>query len=99
MAIERDEMREILQAELKPVIEKLDGVHKTLYSVDGRKGLVVDVHEALQKAKEHELILRGHGRTSGMIGDVNRFKLWAAGGGGLGILAAGWQTVKKIFTE
>ncbi len=65
------EFKGILDEALKPIREDISEIKGTMFGPEGRTGVAADVTKALTLSEEHETILRGKDKTSGMIKKMN----------------------------
>jgi len=70
---------QLLESKLKPIEEDISEIKKTMHGKEGRTGVAADATKALELAEEHETILRGKDKSSGMIKKINH--LWCVAGG------------------
>lgn len=84
------EFEAVLARELKPIRDDIHEIKTTMFGPEGRTGVAADVTEALKLSKEHETILRGKDKTSGVIKKINH--LWfVATTGAVGLFWKAWD--------
>ncbi|NIP61772.1 MAG: hypothetical protein GWO15_03100 [Nitrosopumilaceae archaeon] len=74
----------------------MKGLHITMFGPDGTNGVAEYAKRAHALAEEHEQILRGRDRRSGMISEVNVWKKVSGGGVFAGLAALG-ELIRRWF--
>ncbi|GJL77661.1 MAG: hypothetical protein NPINA01_06500 [Nitrospinaceae bacterium] len=65
------EFEDALENKLKPLCKEVRDIKKTMFGEDGRGGITADVAKAHDLAVDHEVILRGRDKASGLIHKIN----------------------------
>lgn len=85
-----EDLERIFDKKIKPLCSEIQGFKKTLFGEDGRGGIAKDVNRSLELSEQHEDILRGRDRTSGMIKKMNY--LWGVAlTGATGLFWKAWD--------
>jgi len=65
------DIEKALENALKPICSDIAEIKTTMFGPEGRTGVAADATKALDLSVEHEEILRGRDKSSGIIKKIN----------------------------